>query len=81
VDLMIGKVLGVIVTVVVLGAIIGGASGLWDTMMDSDTSVQAITDATAPTTIFQTLWPIMLLVIGVGIAAGVIMYAVKEFGF
>ena len=75
---MTKKIVGVILLVVVLGAII---PALWPTMTSTDTDIQALnaTGSTA-TSFLQTIWPIVLLVIGIGVAAGLVFYALRKFG-
>lgn len=72
---MIRKIVAILLVPVIVGAII---VALWDTMMDSDTDIQAITDNGTATVFLQTAWPIILLIIGVVVAAGIIMYAVRK---
>lgn len=73
---MVKGVVSVIIVVVVLGALI---SALWDTMLGSDTAIQALTDTGTATTMLQDMWPIALIVVGVGIAAGIVFYALRKF--
>ena len=74
---MTKKIVGVILLVVVLGAII---PALWPTMTNTDSDIQALNSTGAATTFLQTIWPIVLLVIGIGIAAGLVFYALRKFG-
>lgn len=72
-------VVGIITTfvlIIVLGQVV---PALWPTFISSDTSVQALTDNSTATTTFQAFWPIVLLIIGLGVAVGLIMYAIKRF--
>lgn len=63
--------------IIVLGALI---PVLWPMMEATDTDIQALTQ-TGPITVFlQTMWPIVLLVIGIGVAAGLVFYSLKKFG-
>lgn len=76
---MTKKVVSVILLVVVLGALI---PALWPSMQATDTDIQAL-NATAgdiATPFLQTIWPIVLLVIGIGIAAGLVFFALRKFG-
>lgn len=74
---MIKQVLGVVMLIIVLGALI---PVLWPMMEATDTDIQALTQ-TGPITVFlQTMWPIVLLVIGIGVAAGLVFYSLKKFG-
>lgn len=75
---MVGKVVSVILLIVVLGAIV---PALWPVMQDTDTDIQALNATGSTSTAFlQTVWPIVLLVIGIGVAAGLIFYALRRFG-
>lgn len=74
---MIKQVLGVVMLIIVLGALI---PVLWPMMEATDTDIQALME-TGPITVFlQTMWPIVLLVIGIGVAAGLVFYSLKKFG-
>lgn len=75
---MTKKVVSVILLVVVLGAII---PALWPTMTATTDDIAALnaTGSTA-TSFLQTIWPIVLLVIGIGVAAGLVFYALRRFG-
>ena len=75
---MVGKVVSVILLIIVLGAIV---PALWPVMQDTDTDIQALNATGSTSTAFlQTIWPIVLLVIGIGVAAGLIFYALRKFG-
>lgn len=71
-----GLIAGVI-GVVIFGALI---PVLFPLITDSDTAIQALTGTDDGTVMLQTLWPILLVVSGVGIAVGVIYYALRKFG-
>ena len=78
---MIKKVMGVILGVVILGALLPVVLPL---MFDTATDIEAVaTNATyaaygAP--VLGVMWPIVLIVIVLGIAAGVIYMALRKFG-
>lgn len=75
---LVGKVIGIIVGVVVLGKVV---VAMWPTFIGTDTEVQAISDnSSAAVLMFKTFWPLGLLVLGLGIAVAVIMIALKQFG-
>ena len=74
---MIKKVIGVILVIIVLGALL---PVLWPMLVDTDTDIQAIEGGGAITGFLQAMWPIALIVVGIGIGAGIIYYALKKFG-
>lgn len=73
---MIKKAAYIMITILVLGTMV---AAMWSPMMGSDTAIQALTETDDATVMLQTFWPIGLLVIGLGIAAGVIFHALKKF--
>ena len=73
---MIKKVIGVVLVVVVLGALL---PVLWPMLVDTDTAIQGL-EGGGITDFLQAMWPIALIIIGIGIAAGLIFYALRSFG-
>lgn len=76
---MIKSVLGVILIAVVIGALVPVlAPLLFDTIGDID----AITheDAGSELTLLKTLWPIVVMIVIIGIAAGMVFFALRRFG-
>jgi len=77
---MIKSVIGVILVVMVLGVLLPTVLPL---MLDTDTDIQTFaadagySDVGAP--LFGTLWPIVMIVVMIGIAAGVVFFALKRF--
>lgn len=73
-----------------LKTLIGGAVGLvilgtvvpvvWPLIAGTDTDIQAMTGTDAGTTTIQAFWPILLVVCGLGIAAGIIYFGLRKFG-
>lgn len=74
---MVKKVIGVVLVIVVLGALL---PVLWPMLTDTDTNIQAIEGGGVVTDFLQAMWPVALIVVGIGIAAGLVMYALKKFG-
>lgn len=72
----VGTIVAVAVGVAILGAIV---PALWPTITGSDTAIQALTQTDAGTTTMQALWPILLIAVGCGIAAGLVMWALRKF--
>lgn len=62
---------------VVLGALI---PILWPLMDTTNTDIQAMNGTSTITTFLQTMWPIVLLIIGIGICAGLVFFALRKFG-
>lgn len=73
----IAGIISIAVGVTVVGAIV---VALWPTITGTNTSVQALTQTDAGTTTMKALWPIILIAVGVGITAGLIMYILHKMG-
>lgn len=69
--------IGVAVVLIVLGTAI---PVLWPLAANSSVAIAAMEGTDAGTTTIQGFWPIILLVVGLGIAVGLIVYALKRFG-
>lgn len=74
---MIQAVVSVILIVIVLGALI---PALWPKFSETATNIAALTQTDAGTETLQSLWPIALVVVGIGIAAGIVFMALHKFG-
>ena len=76
---MIKKVLMVILVAVVVAALL---PVLLPLLFDSIGDIDAISheDAGAELSLLQTLWPIVVMIIIIGIAAGLVFYALRHFG-
>jgi hypothetical protein len=70
-------IVGGIVGIVVIGAVV---SAMWGTFQSSGTSIAALTQTDAGTTTLKALWPVVIVVGGVGLGVAGIMYALKKFG-
>ncbi len=53
---------------------------LWPIVITATVQVDNMTGTDVGTTTFQAFWPIVLLLVGLGVAVGLIVYAVKRFG-
>ena len=75
---MIKKVLAVILVVVVLGALIPVGLGL---LFDTIDPIESMNVTASPEAggLLQTMWPIVIIIIIIGIAAGLIFFALKKF--
>ena len=67
----------IVVVMIVLGTSI---PVLWPLLTDTSTNITAMTGTDAGTTTIQAFWPIILLIIGLGVAVGLIVFALKKFG-
>ena len=76
---MIKSVIGVLLIAVVIGALIPVLLPvLFDTIGDIDDITHA--DAGAELTLLKTMWPIVVMVVIIGIAAGMVFFALRRFG-
>jgi cell division protein FtsX len=75
---ILGSILGVVLLVLVLGKVI---PALWPSFVGSDTDIQALSQSDAATVILQSLWPIILLIAGIGMVAAIIFLVLKKFKF
>lgn len=73
---MIKKIVSVVILFCVLGALV---PVLWPMFVGTDTDIQAMTETDDATVFLQTVWPIVLLVMGIGVGAGLIYYGVRKF--
>ena len=74
---MAKKLIMVAVTMVVMGILV---PVFWPMILDTNDAIQAIEGADAATAFLKAVWPIGVLVVGIGIAVGLIMYALRKFG-
>ena len=75
---MIKKVLGVIIIAVVIAALIPALLPLlFDTQ--SDISSMNVTASPAAGGMLQTMWPIVVMIVVIGIAAGLVFFALRRF--
>ena len=73
---MIKKILVVGLVIIVIGALL---PSLWGMMMDTSDTVGNLTGEGAGGTFIAAMWPIVLIIVGIGIAAGLIFYAIRKF--
>lgn len=74
---MIKKFIYVLAVIVLLGAM---APVLWPMFVGTDTDIQAMTETDDATVMFQAIWPVVLLVLGIGLCAGLIFFGLRKFG-
>lgn len=73
---ILGALLGVVVVLVVMTQAI---PVLWPLAANS-TAIDAMTGTDAGTDTIQAFWPIILLLVGLGLAIGLVVYALRKFG-
>jgi hypothetical protein len=64
------------VGLVVIGAIL---PALWPTIVGSGTSIAALTQTDAGTVTMKAIWPITIIIVGIGAGIMAIMYVIKKF--
>ncbi len=69
--------IGIVVVLIVLGTAI---PVLWPMAADTSDNIAAMSGTDSGTSMIKAFWPIALLVIGLGIAIGVIVLGLKKFG-
>lgn len=74
---IVGAVVGGVIGIIVLAKL---AVALWPTLAATGTDVAALTQTDAGTEMLQGIWPIVLVVVGVGLAAGAIFFVLRKFG-
>lgn len=74
---MIKKVIGVAVSVIVLGILV---PVLWPLIITSNTNIQNIAGSDAATAMLKVFWPIALILVALGVAVGLIFYVLRKFG-
>jgi len=69
--------MGVVVVIIVMARAI---PVLWPLATEASENITGMTGTDAGTTTIQAFWPIILLLVGLGVAIGLIIYALKKFG-
>ena len=72
--------IGLISTIVVIVVLSVAVPILWPIAIGASGNITAMTGTDAGTTTIQAFWPIILLIVGLGVAVGLIMYALRKFG-
>ena len=72
--------IALISTVVVIIVLAVSIPILWPIATDASTNITSMTGTDAGTTTIQAFWPVVLLLVGLGIAVGLIMFALRRFG-
>lgn len=75
-----GLLTGLIIVGAVLIVIATAFPILWPIVTSAGGNITAMAGTDAGTTTVQSFWPIVLLLVGLGIAVGLIVYAMKKFG-
>lgn len=74
---IVGSLVAVVVVIIVLANAI---PVLWPLATGASGNITAMTGTDAGTTTIQAFWPIILLLVGLGVAVGLIVYALRRFG-
>ena len=74
---ILAGLISVVVVLIVLGTAI---PVLWPLATATSDNITAMTGTDAGTTTIQAFWPVILLVIGMGVAVGLIVYGLRKFG-
>ena len=74
-----GILIGLITVSVVLIVIATAFPIVWPMVVGAGGNITAMSGTDAGTTTLQGFWPLILLVVGIGIAIGLIMYGLKKF--
>ena len=74
-----GILIGLITVSVVLIVIATAFPIVWPMVASAGGNITAMTGTDAGTTTVQGFWPLIMLVVGIGIAIGLIMYGLKKF--
>ena len=74
-----GLLVGLIMVAVVLIVIATAFPIIWPMVITAGSNITAMTETDAGTTTMQGFWPLILLVVGLGIAVGLIIYGLKKF--
>ena len=53
---------------------------LWPMVTTAGENITGMSGTDAGTTTFQAFWPMVLLFVGLGVAIGLVIFAVKKFG-
>lgn len=74
---MIKKVVYLVIGIVLLGALI---PALWPTVEDTATDVAAMNATTVGGEFIQNMWPVILIIIGLGLGAFLIFWGLRQLG-
>ena len=74
---ILGAVISIVVTIIVLANAI---PVLWPLATTASGNITAMVGTDAGTSLIKQFWPIVLLLVGIGIAIALIVYALKKFG-
>lgn len=73
---IVGSLIFFVVAIIIIGTMF---PILWPIATATTTNVTAMTGTDAGTTTFKAFWPVVMLLGGLGIAVGVIIFALKKF--
>lgn len=73
-------IVGLVSVVVILVVVAAAFPTLWQTVTGASGNITGMAGTDTGTTMVKTFWPIVLLVVGLGIAVGLIMFGLRKFG-
>ena len=73
---LVRRIVLVLLVVVVIGVTV---PVLWDLFQDAGDAIAGLSGG-SETDILQAIWPVAMILISIGIGAGVVFYALKQFG-
>ena len=74
-----GILIAIISVSIVLIVIATAFPIVWPMVTSASTNISSMVGTDVGTTTVQGFWPLILLVVGIGIAVGLIMYGLKKF--
>lgn len=74
-----GILFGLIGVAVVLIVIAYAFPVIWPIVITAGANITGMTGTDAGTTMMIGFWPVILLIVGIGVAVGLLMYALKKF--
>lgn len=76
----LGILFSLIAVVVVIIVLAYAIPVLWPIAVTASANISSMSGTDAGTTTIQAFWPVVLLIVGLGIAVGLIVFALKKFG-
>ena len=74
---LLSAIIGVVVVIIVIAT---AFPVLWPLATDASANITAMTGTDVGTETIQAFWPVVLLVIGLGLSVGLIVYGLKKMG-
>jgi hypothetical protein len=75
------SILSALIIVIVVMIVLGSAiPALWPLLTATSANITAMAGTDAGTATIKAFWPVIILVVGLGVAVGLIVYGLKKFG-